>query len=84
MLELQVHPATVLVPEVRWMQVLSLALKPRALWVAAHHLDLSGRMDGLWSALLNALADLVSGNEAEVDARRQGHKALLTKGLLLM
>lgn len=38
--------------------------------MAAHHLDLSGRMDGLWSALLNALADLVSGNEAEVDARR--------------
>ena len=27
-------------------------------------------MDGLWSALLNAVADLVSGNEAEVDARR--------------
>lgn len=54
---------------VHW-KVLSLALKPRALWVAAHHLDLSGRMDGLWSALLNALADLVSGNEAEVDARR--------------
>lgn len=66
------------------MQVLSLALKPRALWVAAHHLDLSGRMDGLWSALLNALADLVSGNEAEVDARRQGHKALLTQGLSLI
>lgn len=53
-----------------WLQVLSFALKPRALWVAAHHLDLSGRMDGLWSALLNAVADLVSGNEAEVDARR--------------
>ena len=50
--------------------MLSSALKPRALWVAAHHLELSGRMDGLWSALLNALADLVSGNEAEVDARR--------------
>ncbi len=27
-------------------------------------------MDGLWSALLNAVADLVSGNEAELDARR--------------
>lgn len=54
------------------LQVLSFALKPRALWVAAHHLDLSGRMDGLWSALLNAVADLVSGNEAEVDARRYG------------
>ena len=52
------------------MQVLNAALKPRALWVAAHHLELSGRMDGLWSALLNAVADLVSGNEAEVDARR--------------
>lgn len=54
---------------VHW-KVLSFALKPRTLWVAAHHLDLSGRMDGLWSALLNAVADLVSGNEAEVDARR--------------
>ncbi len=51
-------------------QVLSFALKPRALWVAAHHLELTGRMDGLWSALLNAVADLVSGNEAELDARR--------------
>lgn len=54
---------------VHW-KVLSFALKPRALWVAAHHLELTGRMDGLWSALLNAVADLVSGNEAELDARR--------------
>ena len=52
------------------LQVLSFAVKPRALWVAAHHLQLSGRMDGLWSALLNAVADLVSGNEAEYDFRR--------------
>lgn len=52
------------------LQVLSFAVKPRALWVAAHHLELSGRMDGLWSALLNAVADLVSGNEADYDSRR--------------
>ena len=52
------------------LQVLSFAVKPRALWVAAHHLVLSGRMDGLWGALLNAVADLVSGNEADYDTRR--------------
>ena len=52
------------------MQVLSFAVKPRALWVAAHHLELTGRMDGVWSALLNAVADLVSGNEADYDSRR--------------
>ena len=41
--------------------------------MAAHHLELSGRMDGLWSAMLNAVADLVSGNEAEADSRRYTH-----------
>ena len=30
-------------------------------------------MDGLWSAMLNAVADLVSGNEAEADSRRYTH-----------
>lgn len=57
-------------------QVLSFAVKPRALWVAAHHLELTGRMDGLWGALLNAVADLVSGNEAEVDVRRYAQSKL--------
>ena len=52
------------------MQVLSAAVKPHALWVAAHHLELSTRADGLWSGLLEAVADLLAGNDAELDVRR--------------
>lgn len=52
--------------------MLSAPVKPRALWVAAHHLELSTSADGLWAGLLEALAELVSGSEADSEAARCG------------
>lgn len=51
-------------------QVLSPAVQPRALWLAAHHAPLGAALDSAWAGLLRALADALSGNEEAVHARR--------------
>lgn len=51
-------------------QVLSPAVQPRALWLAAHHASLGAALDGAWAGLLKALADALSGNEDATWARR--------------
>ncbi|KAK9811481.1 hypothetical protein WJX72_004659 [[Myrmecia] bisecta] len=51
-------------------KVLSAAVKPRALWVAAHHLELAARLDNKWTFLLQAVGALLGGNEEDVKTRR--------------
>ena len=51
-------------------QVLSPAVKPRALWVAAHHLQLSGRLNHNWVNLLQAMSSQLEGKERELEFRR--------------
>ena len=52
------------------MQVLSPAVQPRALWLAARHVPLKAVLDGQWGALLKALADALSGNEDSTRRRK--------------
>lgn len=51
-------------------QVLSPAVHPRALWLAARHVPLRAALDGQWAALLKALADALSGEEDNVRRRK--------------
>ena len=51
-------------------QVLSPAVQPRALWLAARHVPLRAALDGQWAALMKALTDALSGNEEAVRRRR--------------
>ena len=51
-------------------QVLSRAVQPRALWVAAHHLELAPSMDAAWLAALAALASGLSPLDDPAKSRR--------------
>ncbi len=54
----------------RWVQALSPAVQPRALWVVAHHLEVASSMDTAWMNLLRALADALAASEDLVNSRR--------------
>ncbi|KAF8065439.1 hypothetical protein HT031_003040 [Scenedesmus sp. PABB004] len=63
---------------------LSLAARPRVLWVAAHYLELPSLLDDTWATLLGAVEDaLLRAGKAEGDARARQLAASAREGLLL-
>jgi len=59
-------------------QAVSPAVQPRALWVAAHHVALSGAADAGWVYLMRALGGALAGAD---DAARAGRRARLASPL---
>lgn len=55
-------------------QAVSPAVQPRALWVAAHHVELTGAADAGWVYLVRALSGALA---CEEDATRAGRCAPL-------
>ncbi|KAK9845774.1 hypothetical protein WJX81_002133 [Elliptochloris bilobata] len=51
-------------------KAVSPAVQPRALWVAAHHVELSGAADAGWVYLLRALGSALAGEEDAARATR--------------
>lgn len=63
---------------------LSLAVRPRVLWVAAHYLELPTMFDDTWGVLLGCVEDmLLRAQKVEADAHARQLAVSATDGFLL-
>jgi len=53
-----------------WLQALSSAVQPRALWLAAHHYELSPTLDPGWAHLLQGLSTSLGVHDDDAKTRR--------------